>query len=473
MDILCLSTRLPDSIPPEGSRSALNSGKFDMADFVFEVFVPNGTPTHTYIKRIEEKNEEKLAAGLDMPKMVISVSGPSKTGKTALIDTCITSDRIIPVSGQSLRSSNELWQSVMRWIGGPEEIKKIKERVLKAGVTGKATAEAGVIIAKTRAEGQINSGVDFKDSIHEKYGVEFFESVVKELRHSEFVVFIDDFHYISKEAQVDIAKSVKAISERGVRICIASVPHKSDDMVRANDELTGRIVSIQFDYWTVPELEMIANSGFSALEVDIAPARIKQLATEALGSPQLMQSLCLNLCLEKGIRKKQDLTTRTDVSDEEFRATLERTTLQTDYSKTVEKLHTGAKERGTQRKEFSFKDGSKGDVYRAILLALVENPPRLSFDYDEIMDRIKSICNEDAPVGSSVQLALKQMDGIAEDINRESPILEWDDDKLEITNPYFMFYIRSSQKNRANQCKKIWHGLRGFSNVELSRLISS
>ena len=108
-----------------------------MPDFVFEVFVPNGTPTYTYVKRTEEKNEEKLASALDMPKMVISISGPSKTGKTALVDTLITSDRIIPVTGQSLQSSNELWQSVMRWIGGPEEIEKVKERLNpKLAITG-------------------------------------------------------------------------------------------------------------------------------------------------------------------------------------------------------------------------------------------------------------------------------------------------------------------------------------------------
>lgn len=217
-------------------------------------------------------------------------------------------------------------------------------------------------------------------------------------------------------------------------------------MVRANDELSGRIVSILFDYWTVPELKIIADSGFSVLGVDIAPAIVEELAIEALGSPQLMQSLCLSLCLEKGIRNKQVLEERTDVSEEELRVALERTTLQTDYSRTVEKLHIGARERGTQRKEFNLKDGSRGDVYRAILLALIENPPRLSFDYDEVMDRIKRVCTEESPVGSSVQLALKQMDGIARDIKKDKPVLEWDDDKLEVTNPYFMFYLRSSQK---------------------------
>ncbi|SDF82152.1 ATP-binding protein [Thalassobaculum litoreum] len=417
-----------------------------MTDFVFEVFVPNGTPTHTYVKRAEEKNEEKLAAALDMPKMVISISGPSKTGKTALVDTLLTADRIIPITGQSLSSSNDLWQSVLRWIGGPEEVEKIKERILKAGAAGKVSAEAGVIIAKGKTEGEINGGIELSAATSQKFGIEFFESVVKELNESDFVVFLDDFHYIEEEVQIEIAKSVKAITERGVRVCVASVPYKSDDMVRANDELTGRTYSILFDYWTVDELKFIASSGFSALGVDIAPAIIDKIATEALGSPQLMQSLCLNLCLEKGIRNKQVLEERTEVSEAEYRAALERTTLQTDYSRTVEKLHTGAKERGTQRKEFTLKDESIGDVYRAILLALIENPPRLSFDYDEIMGRINKVCIDKTPVGSSVQLALKQMDGIAKDIKRDAPVLEWDDDKLEVTNPYFMFYLRSSQK---------------------------
>lgn len=417
-----------------------------MADFVFDVFVPNGTPTHTYVKRVKEKNEEKLAAALDMPKMVISISGPSKTGKTALVDTLITSDRIIPITGQSLKSSSDLWQSVMRWIGGPEEIERISERVLKAGAAVKASAEAGVLFAKGKAEGDINGGFEFATSTSEKQGIVFFEAVVNEIGGSEFVVFLDDFHYISGDAQIDIAKSIKAISERGVRVCVASVTHKSDDMVRANDELTGRMVSILFDYWTVQELKVIADCGFKALGVEIAPAIVEKLAVEALGSPQLMQSLCLSLCLEKGIRNKQVLEKRTEVSDAELRAALERTTLQTDYSRTVEKLHIGAKERGTQRKEFRLNDGSTGDVYRAILLALIENPPRLSFDYDEVMNRIKNVCQGESPVGSSVQLAVKKMDGIAKDIKKDTPVLEWDNDKLEVTNPYFMFYLRSSQK---------------------------
>ncbi|MCA3557200.1 MAG: hypothetical protein IOC71_03020, partial [Rhodobacter sp.] len=238
-----------------------------MPDHVFQVFVPNGTPTYTYVKRQSKGNEEKLAAALDMPKMVISVSGPSKTGKTALLATCIMSDRIIPVSGQSLRSASDLWQAVMRWIGGPDEIEKVKQRVIGGGGAVRISAQAGAVFAKGGTEGELNGSFASTNATTERYSVAFFESVSKELGGSDFVVFLDDFHYIPKEAQVDIAKSIKAIAERGVRVCIASVPHRSDDMVRANDELTGRIVSIMFDYW-------LCCANHLTTEVPLSPDRL-------------------------------------------------------------------------------------------------------------------------------------------------------------------------------------------------------
>ena len=40
-----------------------------------------------------------------------------------------------------------------------------------------------------------------------------------------------------------------------------------------------------------------------------------------------------------------------------------------------------------KRKVFSFVDGSKGDVYRCVLLAMKADPPRLSFPYDDMVKR--------------------------------------------------------------------------------------
>ena len=50
-----------------------------------EVFVPSDFPTVTYVKREEEKLEKRVRDAVDTPRSPISISGPSKTGKTALV----------------------------------------------------------------------------------------------------------------------------------------------------------------------------------------------------------------------------------------------------------------------------------------------------------------------------------------------------------------------------------------------------
>src|SRR6266566_3645219 len=43
-------------------------------------------------------------------------------------------------------------------------------------------------------------------------------------------------------------------------------------------------------------------------------------------------------------------------------------------------LHAGPKQRGTERKQFNFTDGTRGDVYRCVL------------PYEDILGRVKEVC---------------------------------------------------------------------------------
>jgi hypothetical protein len=109
-------------------------------------------------------------------------------------------------------------------------------------------------------------------------------------------------------------------------------------------------------------------------------------------------------------------------------------------------LHTGARTRGTERKIHDFHDGSKGDVYRAILLAIKNDPATLSFSYDDILQRVKNVCAGEAPVGSSITSALEQMRIIGEEVAPGASPLSWDGDALDIADPYFLFFLRCSEK---------------------------
>jgi hypothetical protein len=273
-------------------------------------------------------------------------------------------------------------------------------------------------------------------------------------------VFVDDFHYMPRELQVEVAKHLKAATEMGIKICTASVAHRSDDVVRANPELRGRVQAIDMEFWDEKELMEIAANGFPRLNMEVEADFVRRLAVEACGSLQLMQSLCLQTCFRLNVFETCPTARRFVVSDDEMKRILDTTAATTDFSSLVEAMHVGPKLRGQERKEFAFTDGTVGDVYRAVLLALASDPPVMSVTYSALLGRIGAVCADTTrvPVGSSVSEACTQLDKIAKKsvavdtgVQGMQPI-EWDTtadvENLHIAEPYFLFYLRASPKLR-------------------------
>lgn len=408
-----------------------------------EVFTPNDLPTFSYVER-NQKYEQHLRQALSVPKMIVSLSGPSKSGKTVLVNKVIERDNLIPLSGATIRSPEAVWSKVLDWMEVPSETTEAKGTKFSAGIEAKGGGSVGIpLLAQGKAEGTAKLGGEMTGETKRTFRARGLQQVIAEIAHSDFIVFIDDFHYIPRELQKDIGQQIKEGAEAGVRIVTASVPHRSDDVVRSNTELRGRVTAIDTAYWQSDELEQIAYRGFRELNVDVAPAVIKQLTTESFGSPQLMQAIGLNFCFVNSINETLPEQRRIVVDETIIRNVLERTSTLTDFSSMIEVLHEGPKMRGTERKEFQFNDGTKGDVYRCVLLAMKANPPQLSFRYDDMLSRTAAECKGDSPVGSSVAQSLMQMDKLAKTV-QDAPVIEWDEDVLDIVEPYFLFFLRSS-----------------------------
>jgi len=208
---------------------------------VTEVFTPADQPTHTYVDRSDHRLVDRVRNAFDTPNMIVSVSGPSKTGKTVLIKRCVDADLMIPLFGAAIGSVDDFWRALFAWIEIPEEEVSNASKGWGAGVDAAVSAEGGIILAKVKADLKTNYGRTGGSSVQKTKAIDPFQSIVNEISGSEFVVFIDDFHYINEDVQVEIARIIKSLAERGVKICVASVPHRSDDVVRANQELKGRL----------------------------------------------------------------------------------------------------------------------------------------------------------------------------------------------------------------------------------------
>jgi hypothetical protein len=72
-----------------------------------EVFTPNDVPTVTYVKRATPL-EQRLRDAFQTPKPVISISGPSKSGKTVLVNKVIDRDNLISIVGLDHQSGRRV-----------------------------------------------------------------------------------------------------------------------------------------------------------------------------------------------------------------------------------------------------------------------------------------------------------------------------------------------------------------------------
>jgi hypothetical protein len=134
--------------------------------------------------------------------------------------------------------------------------------------------------------------------------------------------------------------------------------------------------------------------------------------------------------------------------EKQRRRILEATATQCDYSSLVREMHRGPKTRGTERNQHKLFDKSVGDVYRCVLLALAADPPSTDFPWAELSARISKVCVDTTPFGSSYREACKQMAHFALTMFATQRIIEWDAEveTLTIVDPYFLFYLRSSNK---------------------------
>ncbi|NVD34389.1 hypothetical protein [Marinobacter lutaoensis] len=410
-----------------------------------EVFTPGKFPVHTFVDDHLQDKKQQLLDTLDAGAMLISISGPSKSGKTVFIEECLGRTSLIQVTGAGVNAPSDLWMRVFDIIGTEIPTSIVRASGSAGTVGGKGVVEGNVLVVKGRGEVSASRTNSESETVSASFSSDCLQLLIKELGGTDLVVFIDDFHYVPTNVQVELAQQIKEAIRNGVRFVCASVPYHADDVIRSNPDLRGRVFSIDFEYWGTETLKKIADKGFSELGVGYRQSAIDNLVSEAAGSPQLMQYLCLNACYEIGVREKSDREVEL-LSDPQIHENICRRTVQsTDYGSVIELMKEGPKTRGSDRNVYMTRFGWNGDVYRLLVKALSVDPPKLTFRYNALNERILEICTAGGPSGSSITSACAHSAKIVNDA-AGTRIVEWDGehDVFDIRDPYFLFYLRWS-----------------------------
>lgn len=375
------------------------------------VFIPGALPESTYIIRKSEEGftyEERLEQALSFNGYMTLISGPSKIGKTVLCEKVIGLDNLVEVSGSDFSEDDNIWLTI--------------------------GAKAGMPI-----NGISVSSISPQYSSSESYVITK-ESVIDFFHSHGLVLLVDDFHYANAKTQNLMAQQFKDAIRRGFKIIIASLPHRSDDSIRTNPDLQGRISIIDIASWTKQELIEIPKKGFSELNVAISDVCIDRLANESICSPQLMQLICLNLCILAGVDKNKKIQISPSLLDKAFRFS----TSNLDYKKVTDCIRQGKNSRGNRRKKYQTTCFGKLDLYELIIEAMAIDPPINSISFDELMQRIQRIVDVDEikPTAKSLKGYLKNLQEVLNTKDRSFEVVEWKDGTLYILESLFLFYLR-------------------------------
>jgi hypothetical protein len=272
-----------------------------------DVFTPAKLPTVTDVDRSQVSAELKKWASRG--GYFVSVLGTTKLGKTTLVKGYLStlnneSAWSAYLSGQSLQEGpTALWAqlAVQLEIPSSRESGLVSGDRTNWGVTSRFKF-AWFPGSDTSLEGRIGG-----DVLEERRsGLTFDtdpETAVKEvigkLRAAgvSATIAIDDFHFVtSVEARRNIALALRPLTDIGLTVILSTIHAGQIAEAMANTNLGGRRKPVVVPRWNQGELEQIALKGFPHLSITASDATINKLAAESVGSPQIMQQLCLDLC---------------------------------------------------------------------------------------------------------------------------------------------------------------------------------
>jgi hypothetical protein len=394
----------------------------------------------TYNPREELHLEQRVQDYLDERHRILSLSGPTKCGKTVLLKRIVPTD-CAWISGGSIATSAEFWELVAD----------------KLGLYGKNTTEYGSAEADgTEVEGGGRVGIPGIATAGAK-GKASFETtkttrqsvsrdrplvnlVSEELRENKIPIIIDDFHYLPAKVQLEIVRGLKELVFEGVPVIFASVPHRAFDAVRVEKEMTGRVEQLGIGFWSEQELAGIATQGIAALNAEVDGSVVERLIREAFQSPHLMQDFCLNLCKASGVRESQGEVQKIAAPDwSEFFASRA-----PGASKSAFELLVQGPRQRSDRMERVLVDGTTTDIYGVVLAGIAATGPLTALDYLELRTSIKDVLRSDAPAHHEVTRVLEKMAQIARDDIEGEPVVDYDDERntLFISDPFFAYYLR-------------------------------
>lgn len=430
----------------------------------YEVFPVTKYPEHTYVSRIDNY-EDRIVKCLKRGQIAF-IHGMSRLGKTVLAKRIASEAHVI--ASENFQSATSFWEKVARELGIAESEVITEERSRSEGQNVNIVSRITTLLAELGANIEQSEESSATKSVSKQRQI----SITDKIRNA---LIIDNFHFIRRDVQIDILKSLKGIVDKPSAssfpiIIIATTSEPSYISDRLSD-LGASYTPITIEPWTKKELAKIPQVGFPRLNARLTPLLLDILVREVNGVPVIMQAICLELALHTGLGEPAigELLniSRDEVKLEEiYREAAYSSNRMGDFSKLVSHAVTKS---GLAHKVWiepihNISQRSLISLHEAVIHALVDQfGKRFSLHQLETnLGKILSVNSDDRnelqPVLSDLDTVLSDLDTASQNlfhelISREPysssidvPLIEWDpaQKRIAVSDPMFAFYVKWS-----------------------------
>lgn len=258
-----------------------------------------GLPNN-YVSR--ESVDDTLDDSLHRDKHVV-IYGSSKQGKTCLRKSCIDEDDQIVIQCGNDWSISDLHSSILKRAGYQVTL---SEQMTVSGVQ-KITAKVRSGIFSGGSETTV-SGSKSTEKAELELDPTDVNDVIRALEKIEFdrYIVLEDFHYLSEECQKDFAVSLKAFHEASPHsFVVVGVWLEENRLIVHNGDLTGRVIAVNADIWTKPQLIEVIEKGEKLLNIKFDDGFKDTLTANCFDSVFIVQEACREVCKQEGITSTQ------------------------------------------------------------------------------------------------------------------------------------------------------------------------
>lgn len=403
-----------------------------------DVFTPGGEPSVTYVGRERLGLERKLLSALRRRHAIIVVSGPTKCGKSVLCKRMLRDQLTITVDGGLVTSVEEFWNIIAHQMNLPRSATATRT----SGWTNTWLFEVSASIwGWMTSKGSTTTAMTEQRALAANYTNVLSLDAIGALRRKDATLLIEDFHYIATDTQRAIIRALKSAVFDGLRVIVLAVPHRAFDVADVEGEVEGRLEHVAIPNWSLDDLIEIPEKGFAELGLSVPRNVQRRICEDGFGNPLLVQEICYQLSEARlgvpgGSAPAETTELESVYNDVASRKGLSR----------FEQLAHAPLPEGIPL--ISLRDKTQVDLNNAVLGAIARIGPKPATSLDDILASLESLTEGTAVERDQVVATLSSMTRVVAKGN--SAPFEWEQNRatLNITDPFLMFYIRWTLRDR-------------------------